>query len=253
MTAKPLSDAERAKARGQASNAARTGKRRARRENPKGAKLVDDLTDADRNSKEARAQQAREAGKLGGRPKGAKDRSIWERLRERLARRVNDKLASPEWFDGLSEHTVTQLLKLVVPASRAVETGAGEAEVQQEGMQEVKIHLTVDEGPPRKSGDTEEAEDEAGAAPRPISVDEIIERLKGNRRMLVEVLRLCSAEDLLTAADGDWEGQVGQVIKAAAKKHLEDCQRMKQVREAEQASRRRARIFADPAAWTRVG
>ncbi len=238
------------------SNAARTGKRRAHRENPKAAKLVDDLTDAHRKSKskEARAQQARAAGKLGGRPVGAKDRSIWERLRERLARRVNDKLASPEWFDGLSEHTVTQLLKLVVPASRAVETGAGEAEVQQEGMQEVKIHLTVDEGPPRKPEDAEDAtEDEAGAAPRPISVDEIIERLKGNRRMLVEVLRLCSAEDLLTAADGDWEGQVGQVIKAAAKKHLENCQRMKQVREAEQAARRQARIFRDPAAWTRVG
>ncbi len=165
MSAKLLSDAERAKGRGQASNSARTGKRRSQRENPKGAKLVDDFTDVARKSKEARAQQAREAGKLGGRPKGAKDRSIWERLRERLARRVNDKLASPEWFDGLSEHTVTQLLKLVVPASRAVETGAGEAEVQQEGMQEVKIHLTVDEGPPRKSGDTEDpAEDEAGAS-----------------------------------------------------------------------------------------
>ena len=166
---------------------------------------------------------------------------------------MKDKLAGPEWFDGLSEHTVTQLLKLVVPASRAVETGAGEEEAQQ-GMQEVMIHLTVDKGPPRKPGDTEDsAEDEAGASPGPISVDEIIERLKGNRRMLVEVLRLCSAEDLLTAADGDWEGQVGQVIKAAAKKHLEDCQRMKQVREAEQAARRQARIFRDPAAWTRVG
>ena len=103
VAAKPPSDSARAKARGQASNAARTGKRRARRKNPKGAKLVDDLTDVARKSKskEARAQQAREAGKLGGRPVGAKNRSIWTRLRERLARRVNDKLASPEWFDGL--------------------------------------------------------------------------------------------------------------------------------------------------------
>ena len=133
--AKAASDAARDEVRTD-KNAARAGRRKARQDDPEVAELLDGLSemsvqaevDAEADAERSARDYGNDAkGRFGkgnpGRPKGRKTTSVWERLRNRLAQQLYKLLLKDDnWFENLSEHTQMQLLKIMVPASKSVET-----------------------------------------------------------------------------------------------------------------------------------